>query len=212
VKQPLTGNRQERLRAGTRWIIKAFQTGKHGGGKRMVRIGGMFRALVASVVLLGGAAQAVTIKYQANDLSDLVAGQDRWSYAYQLSGSFGFFEGVNLLYPAANYADLDLTVPPDPGDWSSLLTQPDPVFPADGLLGISAMALLSPIDVPFTLEFTWLGSGSPGEQSFEVLDDSFNVVAVGRTTLPAQTGLPEPGSLLLIGVALGLLSWRKHLY
>ena len=178
----------------------------------MVRIGGMFRALVASVVLLGGAAQAVTIKYQANDLSDLVAGQDRWSYAYQLSGSFGFFEGVNLLYPAANYADLDLTVPPDPGDWSSLLTQPDPVFPADGLLGISAMALLSPIDVPFTLEFTWLGSGSPGEQSFEVLDDSFNVVAVGRTTLPAQTGLPEPGSLLLIGVALGLLSWRKHLY
>lgn len=178
----------------------------------MFRIGGMFRALVASVMLLGGATQAVTIKYQVRDLPDLVAGQDRWSYAYQLSGSFGFFEGVNLLYPAANYADLDLTVPPDPGDWSSLLTPPDPVFPADGLLGISAMAVLSPIDLPFTLEFTWLSTGSPGAQSFEVLDDTFNVVAVGRTTLPTQTGLPEPGSLLLIGVALGLLSWRRHLH
>ncbi|WP_300318660.1 PEP-CTERM sorting domain-containing protein [Accumulibacter sp.] len=179
----------------------------------MFRIGFMVRALVASlasVVLLGGAAQAVTVKYLASDLADLVVGQDRWSYAYQLSGSFGFFEGINLLYPAADYANLDLTSPPDPALWSSLITPPDPSFPADGLLGISALAVLSPVDLPFTLEFTWLGSGSPDAQSFEVVDDRFNVVAVGRTTPAGSQSLPEPGSLLLLASALGLLRCRQR--
>lgn len=176
----------------------------------MITIRNFLRALVTSVALLTGSAQAVSITYQASDLADVVPGQDRWSYAYQLSGSFGFFEGVNLLYPAASYADLALAVPPFPGLFSSLITQPDPSFPADGLLGITVLGVtLRPIDEPFTLEFTWLGSGSPGSQPFEVLDDLFNVIAVGRTTPAGSPGVPEPASLLLLASALVLLR-RRH--
>lgn len=166
--------------------------------------------LLFSGLLLGTQARAVTVQYEATDLPDLVAGQDRWSYHYEISGSFGAFEGVNLLYAADGYADLDLTVAPDPALWSSLITPPDPAFTADGLLGLTALAATSPHKLPFTLEFTWLGSGNPGVQGFEVFDDSFNITASGRTRPPSAAGVPEPGSLLLLAGALALLVQRRR--
>ncbi len=177
--------------------------------KRMFRQGFLWRLLALMGLLLGGPVQAVTVQYAASDLPDLVAGQDRWSYRYQLSGPFSAFAGVNLLYPAERYADLALTAPPDPAVWSTLITAPDPSFPADGLLGLTALAATSPLNLPFTLEFTWLGLGRPGAQGFEVIDDGFNVIASGRTTLPAAPGLPEPGSLLLVAGALALLARHR---
>ena len=93
--------------------------------KRMFRQGFLWRLLALTGLLLGGPVQAVTLEYAASDLPDLVAGQDRWSYQYQLSGSFAPFAGVNLLYPAERYADLALTAPPDPAVWSTLITAPD---------------------------------------------------------------------------------------
>ncbi|MBL8401046.1 PEP-CTERM sorting domain-containing protein [Accumulibacter sp.] len=178
--------------------------------KRMFRQGFLWRLLALTGLLLGGPVQAVTLEYAASDLPDLVAGQDRWSYQYQLSGSFAPFAGVNLLYPAERYADLALTAPPDPAVWSSLITAPDPSFPADGLLGLTALVATRPLKLPFTLEFTWLGTGSPGAQDFEVLDDGFNVIDRGSSTPLAAPGLPEPGSLLLVAGALALLARRQR--
>ncbi len=183
--------------------------------KRMFRQGFLWRLLAWTGLPLGGPVQAVILEYAASNLPDLVAGQDRWSYQYQLSGRFGAFASVNLLYPADGYADLAFSAPPDPAVWdpaiwSSLITAPDPRFPADGLLGLTALVATSPLNLPFTLEFTWRVLGRPGAQGFEVIDDGFNVIASGRTTLPAAPGLPEPGSLLLVAGALALLARHRH--
>ncbi|KFB74198.1 MAG: hypothetical protein AW09_000519 [Candidatus Accumulibacter phosphatis] len=177
--------------------------------KRMFRQGFLWSLLAWTGLLLGGPVQAVTLEYAASDLLDL-AGQDRWSYQYQLSGRFGAFASVNLLYPADRYADLAFSAPPDPAVWSSLITAPDPRFPADGLLGLTALVATRPLKLPFTLEFTWLGTGSPGTQDFEILDDGFNVIERGSSTPLAAPGLPEPGSLLLVAGALALLARRQR--
>ncbi len=183
--------------------------------KRMFRQGFLWRLLAWTGLPLGGPVQAVILEYAASNLPDLVAGQDRWSYQYQLSGRFGAFASVNLLYPADGYADLAFSAPPDPAVWdpaiwSSLITAPDPRFPADGLLGLTALVATRPLKLPFTLEFTWLGTGSPGTQDFEILDDGFNVIERGSSTPLAAPGLPEPGSLLLVAGALALLARRQR--
>jgi len=179
----------------------------------MFRIDFLFHALALFVALLTGQAQAATIDYVTSHLAG-----NRWSYDYQLSGSFGDFEVVNLIFappsphpsPTTGYADLDLTAPPDPALWASLVTQPVPSLAADGLLGLTALGAQSPIKLPFTLEFTWFGGGSPGAQDFEILDDSFNVIGVGRTRLAGAQAIPEPGSLLLLTAALALLHRLKR--
>lgn len=167
-----------------------------------------WRLLALAACSLGAPVQAVTIHFVAQDLPDVVAGQDRWSYAYSLSGTFADFGGVNLLYPAAAYADLAVGVAPDASRWSNTVTQPDPILGADGLLSLSAIGAQNPVELPFTVEFTWLGSGSPGAQDFEVFDDSFDVVATGQTAPLGTPAIPEPGGLLLVGSALALLSRR----
>jgi hypothetical protein len=102
--------------------------------KRMFRQGFLWRLLAWTGLPLGGPVQAVILEYAASNLPDLVAGQDRWSYQYQLSGRFGAFASVNLLYPADGYADLALSAPPDPAVWdpaiwSSLITPRTPHSP-----------------------------------------------------------------------------------
>ena len=131
-------------------------------------------ALVAAV--LSAPAEAVTVKYTATDLTDVVVGQDRWSINYLVSGSFVGFGGLNVTYPYSNFANLMATASPDPLVWTVNVTQPDAGVFADGLVSLSPSTDITVADLPFSVEFNWLGTGSPGSQAFEIFDDLFAIV------------------------------------
>jgi hypothetical protein len=57
----------------------------------------------------------------------------------------------------------------------------------------------------FTVAFTWLGSGTPGAQSFAVYDVNFATIESG-TTVPAVS-VPEPPTALLLLV--GLVAFER---
>ncbi|MCM8621020.1 MAG: hypothetical protein NFW16_04575 [Candidatus Accumulibacter sp.] len=161
------------------------------------------RALALAGAVWAGSVGAVDIRYVASDLVDAVPGVDRWRYDYTLSGPVAQWSTLNLLFSPAAYATLDLVTPPDPSRWSSLIVDPDPVFPADGWVGLTALvAQLAGEASPLGVEFTWLASGTPGSQPFEVLDEFFSPIGSGRTAPPTPTGVPLPGSLWLATLAL----------
>ena len=165
----------------------------------------MGSAVALMATLVSGPAQALTVTYTATDLPDVVVGQDRWSIDYLLSSSFSAFAGINLLYPYAQYGDLAVTAAPNPTIWSADITQPDASGFGDGLIALSPFVDALASDLPFSVEFTWLGTGSPGSQDFEVFDSGFSNVGNGQTVPPGNS-VPEPGTMLMVASALFLLS------
>lgn len=168
---------------------------------------GLVRALGSILLIWAGQVAGAVVQYQSTDLPDLIPGQDRWSYRYLVTGSFTAFQGLNVLFPAQNYQDLQITQA-DPLDWFTLITQPDVSLPADGILTASALTDTNAISVPFELDFTWLGSGVPGAQSVEIFDSDFSLIATGFTAPLDSNSIPEPSSLLLAAVGLALIPQR----
>lgn len=162
-------------------------------------------ALLGALLATAGSASALTIQYQATDIADALPGQDRWTYDYQINGALLAFEGFNLLFPASNFADLQLTQAANPSMFFDYIVSPDPLLPADGFYSATALGNINVSQLPLQIEFTWLGSGAPGAQPVELFDASFNVVGQTVTRLTSPTNnVPEPGSLWLMGGALAL--------
>lgn len=156
------------------------------------------------------AAALVTIEYTATDLSDPVPGQDRWHYAFQVSGPLAAFDTVELAFPAALFADLTDTTPAT-AEW--LVSVLPGIAGADGVVDLLALQAAPGFRGPFGLDLTWLGGGAgPGAVSFSVLDASFVPIQSGSTVAhPGDPGvLPEPAAawLFLPGAAL-LLARRR---
>ncbi len=164
----------------------------------MIRIVFSLRLWFLSACLSAAPAHAVSIKYEARPLPGGL-----WAYDYQLSGDFDSGDTVTLHFPDPAYSQLHLT---PPADW--FYFDFGPAAPLDHLLNLGPNDAVSVVDLPFSVEFAWSESGTPGSQEFDVFriaDFSF----VGPLhTVPAQA-IAEPGSLLLLASALALLRRRK---
>ena len=168
----------------------------------MSRLRSVLSALLFSLSLTAGGAQAVQLTYRAVDL----AASDFWRYDYTLSGTFAEFEGVTLLYAPANYETLSILMAPGLDAFVSFLGQPDPVLDADGVLALTAVRDVGATEsFSFSVRFHWLGAGVPGAQPFELFDSTFQKVGGGQTTQPP---VPEPGTLVLMLVGLAALLAR----
>ena len=104
----------------------------------------------------------------------------------------------------------NLAVVSSPADWDSLVFDPDPSIPDDGLFDSLALGdLLSPGATlsGWSVSFNLLVGDTPGDQFFEFYDPlsfpDIDVISSGFTTL-AATPVPEPSTLGLF--AAGLLS------
>lgn len=157
-----------------------------------------------SVMAVFAASPAVwatpSITFAATDLADVTAGQDLWSYDYLISGAVGEFESVNLLFQSANYS-ADLTVSAFDPQLSPVVTPPVLVPASDGQVMVTALNALPPSStVSLSVQFVWTGTGQPGSQAFEYLDDQFNVLATGVTA-----AVPEVSSAALLFAGLIML-------
>lgn len=170
-------------------------------------------AVAAGMAALNVPASAATspVDFISTDLTDVTNGQDLWHYQYFIKRqSLPSFYAVNLVFSPSLYGDLTITG--FSSGLSVLATQPDSGLPADGLITATALygALFDGSET-VDLDFVWLGSGAPGSQSFEILDDSFNVVSTAQTARPSAPppqSVPEPGVAGL--VALSMLMLRRR--
>lgn len=154
---------------------------------------------------------ATVVTYETTSL-----GAGAWQYDYSVTNNtlLSPIEEITIYFPLGLYSDL--LSGSQPLNWDNIVVQPDPSLPADGFLDsltLSAAILPGQTLAPFSIEFTWLGSGAPGSQFFEVVHPaSFTVLDSGTTTafLPPPS-VPEPGTipLAILGVAV-LLHLSRH--
>ncbi|MCC6533327.1 MAG: hypothetical protein IT531_12310 [Burkholderiales bacterium] len=169
-----------------------------------MQIASISRALFALSVCACFSVNAATrISYQVSDLADSIPGQDLWRYSYSVSGNFPQFFGFEILFETPKVASLTGNPVAPNADWSVSTIQPLPGVPAAGLYTAMALKSAPSLAAPFDVTFIWNGPGSPGAQSFNVLDDMFGLVASG-TTAP----IPEPENYVLMGIGLLILLAR----
>ena len=139
-------------------------------------------------------------------------GGQSYAYVYVLENTdiATPIQELTLYYDFQFFTDLNLA--DAPASWSPFVSQPDPGFNDDGIVDLlfDAGLALGEMQEPFTVEFTWLGTGAPsGIQTFELYDDSFNLLQTGITSpVPAPAPAPAPAPLLL-GLALLVLFRRR---
>lgn len=157
-------------------------------------------SLTTAIVLLCGNVSATTINYDATNISG-----NTWEYSYSVSNDTlaSDIEEFSIYFDLRLYENL--TSATAPANWDPLALDPDPSIPDDGLY--DALALVSgiaPGDMlsGFSVQFDYLGSGSPGSQFFELLDPiTFSILDSGFT-MSAASPVPEPESIWLMGVGL----------
>jgi hypothetical protein len=171
-------------------------------------LGRIVRTVVLSalaVSVLSEEVSATTIFFGVENL-----GGNTWEYAYTIENdTLGFnIEEFTIYFEHGLYDNLLVTTPM--ADWDELAVNPDVILgsPEDGFF--DALALGSGIAPGqtlsgFSVSFDWLGAGSPGTQTFEVVDpDTFVSVDSGDTA-----PIPEPATSLLLGAGLaGLVGSR----
>ena len=162
--------------------------------------------IVFLMLLTSSTVHATGISFSTTDLPDVVVGENLYRYNYSISefshpAGFGF----SVLFSPTLYTLLQSPPPSVGPDWDIISLQPDTGLPDDGLY--DALALVespSPLS-GFSVEFVWLGSGTPGSQPFVLYDQSFSIIETGQTT-----AIPEPSVATLLALSLVALAFRTR--
>ena len=164
----------------------------------------LLAALLFSVPLRPHA-HAIVVSYHSIDLADVTPGSDLWRYSYLIDDfAFQQNQGFTVFFDWHLYSMLQSPPPVPNGDWDVLSVQPDSGLNSNGFYDGQALVNGASLADPFTIEFVWLGTGTPGPQPFTVYDTDFSTIAQG------QTVAPEPSSAALLFTAIGGLVWRKR--
>jgi len=151
-------------------------------------------------------ASATMIRYQVTDLANEVAGDDLWSYTYDVSGfTFTANTGFTIYFDVEFFSDLEDPPPFVHDDWDVLALQPDAVLAAQGAYDALALVDGPSLAGPFTLRFVWLGGPgtAPDSQPFDV--NEFDSAGNLLRTLESGTTVPEPSSAVLLVIGLCML-------
>jgi len=165
-------------------------------------------ALLIGFSLLPLMARAIQVNFTTVDL-----GGDRYRYDYTIvnDGSLGPSTSlglIDLLFDPALYEEASLTNVSASAlavDWDQQFLASAPSIPAAFDLMAKGSGLPAGSQIGgFAVEFTWLGSGAPAAQPFEVYDQSsFSLLAQGVTS-----PVPEADAWLALLVGLPILAGR----
>lgn len=156
------------------WITSKFITG--------------FLALVIPSIALD--CRAATIAYTVTDLVDEVSGEDLWLYTYRVSDfNFGAGQGFNTTFVSSLFTKLQTPPSLVNADWDALTLQPDLLLSSAGLYDAQALRNTPSLANDFKVTAVWLGTGTPGSQSFTIYDSNFATIEQGQTAviLPPQS-------------------------
>lgn len=156
--------------------------------------------------VVAGNLTAATIEYQVTNL-----GGTSYRYDYFISGvSFLMNQGFDIQFPYPQYGALSNGVAGS--DFTLYLLQPNNPSGAPGHYTAVANMDGASLAASFRVDFVF-PSGVPGAQSFTIdqydsLGGFVSNISSGTTT-PFVAGVPEPGSLGLVGLVLlmGLVIW-----
>jgi hypothetical protein len=135
--------------------------------------------LIAS--LTTGSLAAAQVSYTVADVSG-----STWEYNYSILNntavtSIGEF---TVYYTLGEYSNLKLES--SPKNWSSIVAQPDASLPADGFFDAQALdggLTHGNTATGFSVEFTYLGKGTPPAQAFDIVDpNTFATLTSGETS------------------------------
>lgn len=170
----------------------------------MKRVNAFF---VLPLLLLASSAFADTITYAVS----FIAG-NTWQYDYTVENTgstccdieeFSIYFDVNLTN--------NLSISASPVDWDGIAIQPDTGLPDDGFadwlyLGFDTGIGFGETLGGFSAVFDFLGTGTPGDQFWEIIDPfTFATLASGFTQLDVAT-VPEPSSITLLAFGLFLIA------
>lgn len=159
--------------------------------------------VVGTILLLPSLAFAGIVNYSATSL-----GGNLWRYDYTINNMSPSLQFDELtIYFDVNRYDL-LSAPTAPSGWDPIVVQPDIALPADGFydtINLGPLGTGTFID-GFSVSFAYLSAGTPGPQTFDLLDSSrFLLVYTGSSEkIDDQFPVHEPSALAMI--LLGLCS------
>ena len=173
----------------------------------MLSVTRRFAALLALLVCSHAASAAVSIQYTVVPMGGNVY---RYVYSITNNGPGASLQLFDILFDTSLYLESSLQIVSPPAinaQWSQQILHSVPfAIPAayDALAiagGIPAGATVS----GFSVQFTWLGSGTPGAQPFQVFDPiTFALLQSGNTTAAQVAPIPSLStwSFGLLGLAL----------
>lgn len=163
-----------------------------------------FVSLLLAGTLCAAAAQAAVIEAGFTQLN----GTD-WQVDFRVTndGSPAVITGFTVYFPETLFANLALVS--SPPEWDSLVIEPDVALPAPGffdalLLDPSQSMLVGQSAEGFRVAVEFLGAGAPSALPFQIVDQSFQPLFQG-TTVPLANQVPEPSSVALVALGLGLI-------
>lgn len=159
----------------------------------------MLLALLITGSLVSASAAVISYATTASGGSNYVT-----SYSVAATAGESPISEFTIFFSSDLYANLVILSSPESFD--SIVIQPDTGIPADGYLDALAIGGGIVFGSPqggFSVAFTFLGSGGPGAQAFDIVEPfTFAAISSGLTTLadPQDPGnnVPEPGSMALL--------------
>lgn len=171
-----------------------------------------FVVFLASAVCLAVSAPAATIQFTTTALPSA----NQYRYNYTISGiNFNANQAVDLMFPASLYASL--TNPVVGAGFTPLVLQPNNPPGVAGDFTILANTNNPSLAGPFSIDFTYLGTGMPGSQPYviDTFDANGNLIsasATAFTVVPGNAGVPEPTAFALcfLGLLAGGGKWASR--